>query len=68
MDYWKELHDFESMMQDEINAYNVLKLRTCADICSSLIASSRYAMFIGRTNRAWALLLLAKTHWDNNKI
>jgi len=67
MDYWKELNNFESIMQENIDNYNVWNLRSCADICSSLIANSKYAMFVGRTNRAWALLLMAKSHWETNK-
>ena len=67
MDYWKELNIFESVMQENINNNNLLKLRSCADICSALIANSKYAMCVGRTNRAWALLLMAKSHWETNK-
>ena len=39
MDYWKELNIFESVMQENINNYNLLKLRSCADICSALICN-----------------------------
>lgn len=67
MDYWKELKNFEKVMQEDIDYYNVLKLRSCADICSTLIANSKYAMCIGRTNRAWALLVMAKSYWETNK-
>lgn len=67
MDYWKEIKKFESVMREDINNYNVRNLRTNADFCSSIIANSKYSMYIGRTNRAWALLLMAKSHWDTNK-
>ena len=67
MDYWKELNNLVMKMQSDINPYNVWKLRSNSDFCSSLIKYSKYAMYAGRTNRAWALLIMAISYWENTR-
>lgn len=67
MDFWKELKAFENKMQSDISQYNALQLRSKSGYCTSLIESSKYAMYVGRTNRAWALLLMANYYWKNSK-
>lgn len=66
MDFWKELQDFEHRRLSDINQYNVLALRSKSSYCTSLIKSAKYAMSIGRENRAWALLVMAKYYWKNS--
>ena len=67
MTYWKEIHSIESSIESSINQQNAFKLRAKSQLCASFIESSKLAMNIGRTNRAWAFLLLAKVYWKEVK-
>lgn len=65
MDFWKELAGVEQSVQSSINRYNALQLRPKLELYVSLIESSKFAMNTGRTNRAWAYLLMATAYWNN---
>lgn len=67
MDFWKETNKIEAAMQSDINYYNALLVRSRSDYSALLLESSKYAMCIGRTNRAWALLFMAKYYWDKSR-
>lgn len=67
MDFWKELQNFEHKIKSDVNQYNALLLRSQSECCASLIESSKYAMCMGRVNRAWTFLVLAQSYWKNVK-
>ena len=64
MDFWKDVALIENAIFASINSHNVLKLREQSLFCSSLIQAAKYSMNIGRTNRAWAYLFMAKKYWS----
>lgn len=67
MSYWKEVNSLERLIDLDINQQNAFKLRAKSQLCASLIETSKLAMNIGRTNRAWAFLLLARIYWKKSK-
>ena len=65
MNFWNNVADFEKSILISINSGNALKLRNKSQFCASLIETAKFSMNIGRTNRAWAYLLLAKMYWNS---
>jgi hypothetical protein len=65
MDYWFEVKKVEKQIESCINQYNALDLRSKAQITVSLIETSKFSMNVGRVNRAWAFLLIARNYWKN---
>ena len=65
MYFWEHVAEFEKSILISINASNALKMREASQFCALLIETAKYSMNIGRTNRAWAYLLMAKSYWDH---
>ncbi len=65
MNFWKEVVGVEKSILTSINSGNALKLRKESQFCASLIEAAKFSMNIGRTNRAWAFLLIAKKFWNS---
>ena len=65
MKFWNDVADVEKSILTSINSDNVLKLREKSQFCASLIETAKFSMNIGRTNRAWAYLLMAKKYWNS---
>ena len=64
MNFWKDITNLEKSMLTSINSNNAPKLRNKSQFCASLIETAKFSMNIGRTNRAWAYLLIAKMYWN----
>jgi recombinational DNA repair protein RecT len=68
MNFWKDVANFEKSMLTSINSDNALKLRDKSQFCASLIETAKFSMNIGRTNRAWAYLIMAKMYWNSTRV
>lgn len=65
MDFWENVANIEKSILASINSNNALKLRDESQLCAFLIESAKFSMSIGRSNRAWTYLIIAKKYWNS---